>query len=91
MPLIQGDERPEPEALEAMREGIKRYPNARYAVYQNNDLGHPDIGHLKFLAVGPENTLKEAPQRLPDTRSEINWRYLFAGWVDLSTGEIVEE
>jgi hypothetical protein len=32
--------------------------------YQNVDLWH-----LKFLQVGPGNTFKEPPERLPDTRT----------------------
>jgi len=63
----------------------------RWAAYRNVELGHPDLGHLKFLQVGPENTFKEPPSRLPDTRTEINWRYLFCGFVNLKTGKIEKE
>jgi hypothetical protein len=38
-------------------------------------------------AVRPRN----APVRMPDTEGEINWRYLHIGFVDLVTGEVVEE
>jgi hypothetical protein len=59
-----------------------------WIAYQNQDLGHRDLGHLKFLAVGPGCTFKEAPKRYPDTPDAINWRYLLHGEVNLKTGEI---
>lgn len=65
---------------------------AKWHAYQNHDLGSREIGHLKFLAVGPGCTFKEAPKgRLPDTKTDINWRYWHVGVVDLETGEIREE
>jgi hypothetical protein len=51
---------------------------------------HWDAGHLKFLAVGSQNTLKTAAPRMPDAGGEINWRYVHVGFVDLVNGEIVE-
>jgi hypothetical protein len=64
--------------------------HTRWAVYENHDLGHWALGHLQFLAVGPQNTFKTAPTRLPDAHGEINWRYVHVGYVDLVSGEIVE-
>lgn len=80
-----GDEGPGEEALATMRER-----GGRWAAYQNVDLGHPQLGHLKFLQFGgPENTFKEPPApRLPDTPTEINWRYYHVGEVNLTTGKI---
>jgi hypothetical protein len=50
------------------------------------------LGHLRFLATGPQNTIKEAPKpTLPDFHGEINWRYQFVGWVNLETGKIEED
>lgn len=52
------------------------------AVYENHDLGHPNVGHRKFLSFGsPAATLGslDPPLRLPDTRTEINWRYQLVG------------
>ena len=64
---------------------------AKWAAYENHELGNPNAGHLKFLAVGRGCTFKEAPKpRLPDTPTDINWRYQFVGFVDLATGEIGE-
>jgi hypothetical protein len=71
-----------------MRSSPYNFPDTRWAAYQNHDLGHYDIGHLKFLAVGPQNTFKETPPRMPDTQSTIGWRYVFVGFVDLPTGAI---
>lgn len=83
-----GNPRPDAEALSAMRQSP--YQSARWAAYQNHDLGHRDLGHLKFLAVGPENTFKTPPEKMPDTINAINWRYIFVGWVNLENGDITE-
>jgi len=77
------------EALAQMRDGIKLYPNAVYAVYQNKAFDHSGFGHVQFLAIGPENSLKKAPQRQPDTPTQINWMYQHVGWVDLDEGGVV--
>src|SRR5271169_315723 len=57
--------RPEPAALAKMRSSRANFPGPRWAAYENHDLGHWGLGHLQFLAVGPQNTLKVAPTRLP--------------------------
>jgi hypothetical protein len=52
------------------------------AVYRNEDLGHPEIGHLQFLSFGSHEAQLETdtpPERLPDIGSRINWRYRLAG------------
>jgi len=91
-PLIRGDERPAPSALAAMRSSAGNLPGTRWAVYQNHDIGHRDLGHLQFIAVGPQNTLKEATERAPDTQAcGMGWRYLHVGWVNLETGAIYAE
>ena len=75
--------KPTPQALQAMRDrpGL-------WAAYENHDLGHPDLGHLRFLKCGPECTLKEPPARYPDTADFIGWRYVYIGTVNLETGEV---
>jgi hypothetical protein len=88
MHKIIGNEKAAPEALKQMRESLYNFPDTRWAAYQNVELGHPQLGHLKFLAVGPHNTLKEASERLPDTPREINWRYYLVGFISLETGDI---
>ena len=48
------------------------------AVYENQDLGHPEVGWPRLASYGgPEAMLvtDEPPQRLPDTPKHINWRY----------------
>ena len=68
------------------------YPHARWAAYQNVALDSSNCGHLQFLAIGPENTYKEPPVQYPvDNEHGMGWRYRFAGWVDLETGEIKKE
>ncbi len=66
----------------------------RWAAFQNMDLSSGDCGDLRFLAVGPYNTLKVAPERYPDSAIGVGWRYLFVGWVDFgpstNTGKVVE-
>lgn len=54
----------------------------KIAVYENHDLGHPEMGHRKYVSYGsPAAYLEvdEPPQRLPDTPQEINWRYALIG------------
>lgn len=77
------ENRPTPQALQAMRDRP-----GTWAAYQNMDLGHPDAGHMRFLKVGPECTLKTAPPRYPDTSDTIGWRYLYLGMVNLETGVV---
>jgi hypothetical protein len=58
-----------------------RQQGGTWAIYENVDLGHPGIGHLKFLRVGGGCTFQEPPKRLPDTETEINWRYWLVGTI----------
>lgn len=74
----------DPEALEQMKER-----GGNWAAYCNMDMGHPNLGHLKFIKWGEGCTLSEAPKpRLPDFPNAINWRYQYVGEVDLETGEV---
>jgi len=77
------------QALEQMRR--IGHSTTRWAAYQNVALDSAGLGHLQFLAVGPDNTYQEPPKQYPaDTSSGMGWRYRFCGWVDMETG-IVEE
>ena len=57
------------------------------AVYENQDLGHPLLGDIKFASYGSHaaqlevETAEELPARLPDgiPKGAINWRYLLKG------------
>lgn len=52
------------------------------AVYENHDLGHPELGHRKFLSYGSADAqleTDEPPERLPDIGGAINWRYQLVG------------
>jgi hypothetical protein len=70
---------------------IMRERGGTWAAYQDHDLGSLGIGHMKFLRYGEGCTFSEPPKpRLPDTRTEINWRYQFAGLVNVETGKIEE-
>ena len=62
-----------------------------WAVYRNEDLGHPMLGHLQFLKFGPECTYTRVtlPAQAPDSTSGLGWRYRFCGVVDLPSGEIL--
>lgn len=85
-----GDEQVHEVALETMREKTLEWgPDVRWAAYQNHELGHPELGHMKFLAVGPGRTYETAPAKLPDSATEINWRYIHVGYVDLESGKVV--
>ena len=82
-----------PEALDQMRSSPYNYPDTRWAAYQNMAMDSQNLGHLQFLAVGPQNTCKEPTRSYPaDTPAGgCGWKYQFIGWVDLDTGEIKEE
>jgi hypothetical protein len=84
------DPKAEPEALEQMKSSPYNHGSTRWAAYQNQCMDSTNFGHLQFLAVGPENTYKEKPKHYPDTQYGLGWRYLFAGWVDLETGEVIK-
>ena len=48
------------------------------AVYENQDFGHPDLGHRKFASYGSPRAqleVEEPPLQLPDIGGQINWRY----------------
>lgn len=68
------------------------------AVYENADLGHPNVGEPKIVTFGPgTDTWLEGitdpiqlPQTLPDTTKEINWRYQLVGWYSGEPGSIEE-
>jgi len=63
----------------------------RWAAYQNQNLGSLLVGDLRFLAIGPEHTFQEAPERMPDSdKLGPGWAYCFVGWVDLSDGIVRE-
>lgn len=52
------------------------------AVYENVDLGHPELGHRQWISYGsPEAQLEgnTAPALLPDIGNRINWRYALEG------------
>lgn len=52
------------------------------AVYQNQDMGHPDVGHIMLASFGSDLALLETdtpPTTLPDTPQGINWRYQLIG------------
>lgn len=83
--------RADPEALLAMQTSPYTYSDTKWLAYQNQELGHRDLGHLKFLACGPQNTMKTPTKRLPDTPGSINWRYQLVGVVNLKTGTIEKE
>lgn len=51
------------------------------AVYENHDLGHPEIGHKQIVSFGSESAqleTDEPPKTLPDMAT-INWRYQLVG------------
>jgi hypothetical protein len=85
MNQLLGDSAVHPESLAKMRER-----GGTWAAYQCHDLGHADMGQLQFLKYGALCTIKTPPDRLPDTRTRINWRYLLVGFVDVVSGQIVE-
>ena len=78
--------------VEALEQMLAQCPGARWACYQNMALDSANCGHLQFLAVGKEQTFKQAPTQYPqDNKNGMGWRYRFVGWVDLASGEVVKE
>lgn len=52
------------------------------AIYENVDLGSPDVGHRKFVSYGSTAAQLETetpPSRLPDIGDQIHWRYYLQG------------
>lgn len=48
------------------------------AVYENEELGHPQAGHVQICSFGSADAQIESelpPQRMPDIGPHINWRY----------------
>jgi|GEM_PF-3027682 len=85
---VIGDEKPHEEALQQMRESAE---GGEWYAYQNADMGSVELGHLRFLKVGPGCTLKTAPKRYPDISGPngcIGWRYGLVGKVNLESGEV---
>lgn len=78
-------EKVESKALEQMKQ-----IGGTWAAYQNLAMDSADLGHLKFLKIGPGCTFQEPPKRMPDTPDQIGWRYGFIGWVNTETGEVEE-
>ncbi len=76
-------DRPSDGALEEMRKH-----GGTWAAYQNVCMDSSGFGHLQFLRVGEDCTYEVAPEQLPDTPKQINWRYQMIGFVDLDSGEI---
>ncbi len=52
------------------------------AVYENQDLSHPDLGECRIASYGSPAAQLETdrpPQRLPDIGGLIGWHYILAG------------
>lgn len=82
--------RVERNTLDEMNGSTANHRGTRWAAYQNTAMDSILIGHLRYLAIGPVNTLSQAPMRCPDTDSRPGWAYQFIGWVNQTTGEILE-
>lgn len=77
------------ECLAQLKGNSSNFETTRWAAYQNQALDSVTYGHIRFLAVGPENTFKEPPPCCPDSACHGDgWKYRFIGWLDLETGEI---
>ncbi len=63
-----------------------------WAAYQDQDLGHYDLGRLCFLQYGPGCSYLVPPPRYPDMPAiGCGYRYLHIGYVNLETGEIEDQ
>jgi hypothetical protein len=85
-PFIGDDRNVHPEPLATMRNR-----GGTWAVFQGQALDSVTAGQLRFLKVGAGCTYEAAPERMPDTKDEIGWKFGHVGYVDLETGLIVDE
>jgi hypothetical protein len=88
MGKLLGENTVHPKAPAQMKKASSE--GTRWAAYQNHAMDSSGLGELRFLAVGPNNTIKEKPARYPDTHLGTGWAYLFVGWVNLETGQVEE-
>lgn len=75
-----GDDQFVQQALEKFRVIIRRGDGV--AVYENHDLGHPELGHRQYVSFGSTEaalSMADPPQGLPDWPGAINWRYALIG------------
>jgi len=79
------------QARSSMERSPYNFSDTRWAAYQNQALDSASCGHVQFLAIGPQNTFKEPPEQLPDTKHGMGWKYRFVGWVNLETGSVEKE
>lgn len=77
-----------PESVQLLKATGNPDPARRWAAYENHDLSSPRLGELRFMAIGPNNTLQAPPERYPDSHLGTGWAYLFVGFVNLETGTI---
>ena len=84
IPVPLGDVSIDPGALKLLRER-----GGTWACYQNCDLGDENLGRLQFLQYGQGCAFEHPPDRAPDAKACLGWRYVHAGYVNLHTGEIV--
>lgn len=68
-----------------------RERGGKWAAYQNHDMGHSELGLLVFLQYGEGRTHATPPERAPDGPHGLGWRYLHVGYVDLASGNVVDE
>lgn len=68
-----------------------RQRGGRWAVYENMDLGSAGLGHRQYIKYGPGCTLKHAPAHAPDTEHGLGWRYQHIGFVELVSGNILDQ
>lgn len=70
----------EPEVRTPINHWLER--GSGVAVYRNEDLGSRQLGQRKFVSYGDEHSFiedEEPPIRLPDTPTDIHWRYQLEG------------
>lgn len=68
------------QTVELMNRWIQRGDGI--AIYENQDLGHRELGDKRFVSFGSAAAQLETdtpPKQLPDTRTSINWRYVLIG------------
>lgn len=89
---IKSSMRADEEVIETIKKSPYNFNDTRWAAYQNKAFDSSDFGRLTFLAIGPDNTFKSAPESSPDSPDiGTGWKYRFTGWLNTNTGIIKEE
>lgn len=85
---LLGDGQVYSESVEDMKRSRCNLKDTKWVAFQNHVMDSEAFGHIIFLAIGPENMIKDVPKHLPDSEHGMGWKYRFVGYINLKTGLI---